>query len=227
MRFLSSLQKTQRRFVVRLMPSNHSSATFHYMTGRFPGRLGWLIGPRARTKTRLRPWVDYALDNDAFTAWTAGTEWSEAEWFELLDWVKKTRTTPLWALVPDVVADRQATLNKWEQYAPEIESRGWNAAFAVQDGMTPNDIPRNADVIFIGGTTEWKWRSLPMWTEHFPRVHVGRVNEPRRLWTCEDHGVESVDGSGWFRDTEEGRRIWHIQQWLENKDPRKQQLELC
>ena len=212
---------------MRLMPSNHSSATFHFFAGRYPGRLGWLIGPRARLKTRLRPWVEYALDNDAFTAWTGNSDWNEHEWFRLLEWVSKSHTTPLWALVPDVVADRDGTLEKWDKYAPTIIDLGWSPAFAVQDGMTPDDVPKNAAIVFIGGSTEWKWRTLPIWAENFARIHVGRVNEPRRLWTCEDYNVESVDGSGWFRDSEEGRRIWHIKQWLDKKDPRTQQLELC
>ena len=30
-------------------------------------------------------------------------------------------------------------------------------------------------------------------------VHVGRVNSMKRLRVCEDLGVDSVDGTGWFR----------------------------
>lgn len=32
------------------MPSNHSGAEVHYLAGRFPGKVGWLIGPSAIRK---------------------------------------------------------------------------------------------------------------------------------------------------------------------------------
>ena len=93
---------------------------------------------------------------------------------------------PRWVLVPDVVMDRAATLAKWAEYAP-VAARygGWPLAIAVQDGMTPADIPAEAQVIFVGGSTAWKWRSLPMWAHTGMRVHVGRVNEVERLQICE------------------------------------------
>jgi hypothetical protein len=91
---------------------------------------------------------------------------------------------------------------------------GWPLAIAVQDGMTPADIPANAEVIFIGGTTEWKWRSLPMWAQTGARVHVGRVNEVERLHICERWRVESVDGTGWMQGTENGRQARSLGQWL-------------
>ncbi len=72
-------------------------------------------------------------------------------------------------------------------------------AIAVQDGMTPSDVPKEASVIFVGGTTSWKWRNLKTWTENFPRVHVGRVNTYKLLWMAHDAGAESADGTGWFR----------------------------
>ena len=77
--------------------------------------------------------------------------------------------------------------------------RACTVVFAVQDGMTVDDVPSNADVIFVGGTTEWKWQTVAMWCKAFQRVHVGRVNEYKRLWMCHDAGAESCDGSGWTR----------------------------
>lgn len=197
-----------------LMPANHSSPILHYWCGAFPGRIGWLVGPSAKEKSKLRAWVPFALDNDAFTAWQSGAPWDAEAWASLLTWAKRSGKTPLWVLVPDVVADRIATIQNWKRYAPDAAKFGWPLAFAVQDGMTPGDVPESAQVVFVGGTTDWKWRNLKTWTENFPRVHVGRVNEIRRVWTCEDLGVESVDGSGWFRDSNEGRRIQLIEMWL-------------
>ena len=209
-----------------LMPANHSSATLHYLTGKYPGRFGWLIGPSAWSKTRLRSWMPYALDNDAFGAWIKKSPWDVTGWRKMLAAAKISGLKPRWAIVPDVVADRAATLANWHQFAPEVAAYGWPLAFAVQDGMTVADVPENADVIFVGGTTEWKWKTVQIWARNFKRVHVGRVNELRRLWTCEDLGVESVDGTGWFRDTEDGRRIKDIVRWLKGERNESPELQL-
>ena len=40
-----------------VMPSNNSSAIVHYWAGRYDGRIGWLVGPSAMKKTKLRPWM--------------------------------------------------------------------------------------------------------------------------------------------------------------------------
>src|SRR5690606_19465502 len=83
---------------------------------------------------------------------------------------------PRWLLVPDVVADRDATIARWREWEPKLRPFGFPLAFAVQDGMTAEDVPADADVIFVGGTTDWKWRTVWRWCHDFPRVHVGRVN---------------------------------------------------
>jgi hypothetical protein len=197
-----------------VMPSNNSSAIVHYWAGRYDGRIGWLVGPSAMRKTKLRSWIPFACDNDAFASFTTGKPWDEAAWLAMLTQIRNDGLTPKWVLVPDVVADREATLAKWEQYAPVATRYGWPLAIAVQDGMTPADIPATAEVIFVGGTTEWKWRSLPMWAQTGMRVHVGRVNEIDRLHICERWRVESVDGTGWMRGGEHGRQAQDLGRWL-------------
>lgn len=89
-------------------------------------------------------------------------------------------------------------------------------AFAAQDGMTPADVPSDADVVFVGGSTSWKWANLRMWTDNFPRVHVGRVNSRRLLEQAEQAGAESCDGTGWFRDPE---RTAELEAYLKNPLP--------
>lgn len=131
----------------------------------------------------------------------------------MLDKIKLTGLSPRWVLVPDVVTDRDATLRNWEKYAPLAARYEWPLAIAVQDGMTPADLPDNA-VVFVGGSTDWKWNSLKMWTETGRRIHVGRVNEEHRLEQCEALGVESVDGTGWMRGTEDGRQARGLKRWL-------------
>lgn len=193
-----------------LMASNHSTRAFHVLAQNHPGNLGWLLGPSSWKKPRLH--LDYALDNDAFIAWKNNVPWDESAWFRMLDKVPEQQ--PLWALVPDVVADRKRTLETWEKYHTEILQRGLRPAFAVQDGMIATDVPKFAEVVFVGGTTDWKWKTVSYWTTHFPRVHIGRVNGIRRLWIAQRLGAESCDGTGYFRATIDGLEGRKLQAWL-------------
>lgn len=182
-----------------VMPANNSKMVVGYLAGIHPGKVGHLYSPGG-----LRGpygWLPYALDNGAFPCWQKGQSWDESVYLGFLDRVAESPYNPRWILVPDVVADRDETLRKWDAWAPRLRKRhrGWPLAFAVQDGMTAEDVPEDADVVFVGGTTEWKKKTLHDWADAFERVHVGRINSPKWLWECDRAGVESCDGTGWFR----------------------------
>lgn len=204
-----------------IMLGNDGSGWTHYMAGKFPGRIGWLMGPRNWKEPR--PWLPYACDNDAYTL---REHWSESAWFEMLARARLHLCKPRWVLVPDVVGDRHATLERWARYAPHAKIFGWPLAFAAQDGMTPDDVPPDATVVFVGGTTEWKWRTLPIWCASFPRVHVGRVNAIERVWRCEELGAESIDGTGWTRNPSRPDLRPALFDWLEGHRPEQHELAL-
>ena len=166
------------------------------MFGKYPGRLGHLHSvERLSEPIQGIPW---ACDNGVFGAWSSGKSWSEEPLYRFLD--NYAAWKPLWVVVPDWVGDRDETLRRWDQHAPALQAFGVPLAMAVQDGMTPDDVPAECSVVFVGGSTSWKWRNLTMWTSAFPRVHVGRVNSIRLLLMAENAGAESCDGTGWFRD---------------------------
>ena len=196
-----------------VMLATHSSATFHYWAGKYPGKIGWLVGPAASRKLKWHSWVPFAFDNDAFSAFVNNTEWDVSAWLEMLNESRRNRRNAKWILVPDVVADKKATIEKWKRFSPIARRYESDLAFAVQDGMSPDDVPADADLIFIGGSTEWKWATLKMWCQ-FPRVHVGRVNTIERVWRCHDLGVESVDGTGWFRDGTDQPRMTRLENYF-------------
>jgi hypothetical protein len=170
---------------------------FGWLCGRYPGLIGNLWGP-GRSVT-VWPFAPYALDNGAYVAYAHQVEWDSAQWLKLLASVQRAPHPPLWAVVPDVVGNRERTLESWQRYYPIVRDAGLTPAFAVQDGMEAADIPSEAEVIFVGGTTQWKWSTMEQWCQQFPRVHVGRVNGYQKLLRCYRAGAESTDGTGWFR----------------------------
>lgn len=179
------------------MPSNNSSGIVHYLAGKFPGRIGWLFSPGGFKEPR--PWLPYAIDNGKFSSWEKKRAWNEREFFDLLDrcWISACK--PEWIAVPDEVGNRDETLRLWDKYVEKIRRYKRPLAFVVQDGMTTRDVPKEAEVIFVGGSYEWKWRNVALFCAAFPRVHVGRVNWISKLEFCEQAGAESCDGTGWFR----------------------------
>lgn len=193
-----------------VMPSNNSGIQIGYLCGKYPNRLGWLISPNGWRKPPS--WMPYALDNGAFGAWLNKREWDEQAFLDLLDRARYVRL-PMWVAVPDVVADAEATKARWAEWSKRIrEVIKVPLAFVVQDGMTVADVPDDADVLFVGGSTEWKWRNLKMWTDAHPRVHVGRVNSERLLWMAHEAGAESCDGTGWMRGGED--RLEELERYL-------------
>lgn len=194
-----------------VMPTNNSGIQIGYLCGKYPGRLGWLISPDGWRKPPS--WLPYALDNGAYGAWANQKPWDEVKFVDLMERAAR-HERPLWVVVPDVVMDRDATLERWAEWSPKVAEvlPYVPLAFAVQDGMTVEDVPQNAGVVFVGGSTEWKWHTLRMWTANFPRVHVARVNSERKLWQCYEAGAESCDGTGWMRGGEE--RIEELERFL-------------
>ena len=192
-----------------VMPTNGSYPWLHYWAGRASGCVGHLYSPKGQRGPYQ--WLPYALDNGAFAGF------DEGEWKALLRWACLSGAAPLWVAVPDVVGDAKATSAQWDTYSPEASRFGWPLAFVVQDGHEPADVPGGADVIFVGGSTEWKWASLDTWCAAYDRVHVGRVNSPERLYQCHRLGVESVDGTGWGRG--DSRQLAGLLRYLEETTP--------
>ncbi|MBP7651409.1 MAG: hypothetical protein KA744_16285 [Phenylobacterium sp.] len=197
---------------MKVMPSNNVGRRMKELAAAYPGCLGHLFG----LKGWRSPFLPYALDNGAFPAWLNGTAWDEAGFLALCETAREHEglwgESPLWVVVPDVVTDKEATKARWVEWAPRLRTYGWPLAFAVQDGMHEHDVPADADVVFLGGSTKWKWASVNMWGYMFPRLHVGRVNSYRLLWRAFQAGAESCDGTGWFRGDQ--RQLAGLEQFL-------------
>lgn len=185
-----------------VMPADNRTRHVYYWQGKYGG-LGWLMNPV--TGATCNPWkpMPWAIDNGAFTSYTKKVPWPEEKFYvgveKLVRKAQDYQHYPLWVVVPDVVADREATLDMWRVHAPRLRKMSLQLAFAAQDGMTPCDVPSDADVVFLGGTDSFKQAAIYPWCQHFDRVHVGRVNTYTMLRKCADAGAESVDGTGFFK----------------------------
>lgn len=196
------------------MPASSGGIEIGYLAGKHPGRIGWLLSP-GDWKTPP-DWLPYAIDNGEWTAHLNAELWDEDAFYKHLENVRCRANRPRWIAVPDSVADRDETLRRWEQHAPRVAKYGCPLAFVAQNGMTPRDVPGDAAVVFVGGTTEWKWTNLAKWTAAFPRVHVGRVNGYEPLWVAHRAGAESCDGTGWNRGGPE--RLAGLARYLAESD---------
>jgi len=123
-------------------------------------------------------------------------------WFEWLRTRIANKSLCHFATAPDVVGDAKATLLRSLPWLDKIRDIGYQAAFVAQDGLENLSISWDAfDVIFIGGSTEWKLSSHAKDICHEAKsrgkkVHVGRVNSNRRLNLVTDKFMaDTADGT--------------------------------
>lgn len=141
----------------------------------------------------VEPGVRWAADNGCFNPRTfTFTRWGR--------WLLRQPRTADWATVPDVVGDHDATLRRWHRYAPWVRRIGFAPAFVAQDGCTPEQVPADAEALFVGGSTEWKTSNaahacvIEAQRRGIP-THMGRVNSLRRLRIAAQWGCDSADGT--------------------------------
>lgn len=160
-------------------------------------RLGWMLTPEMGQMPPHRGW--WAADNGCYTH-PERFEWARYERW-LRRWQAAASARMLFAVIPDVPRDMDATLARFEEYRGRMTDVVPRVALATQDGMHPEDVPwQDIDALFIGGSTEWKLgqesaalcgvaRERGLW------VHMGRVNTERRIKAAQSMGCDSVDGT--------------------------------
>lgn len=159
------------------------------------GLLGYIDTPAQGNR---RPaGVVWCADNGCFGKGYPG----DLKWLAWLEKNAEDACTCLFATAPDVVGDASATLERSVPFLPTIRALGYPAALVAQDGLEDLDVPWDEfDVLFIGGSTEWKLgsaaralvRQAKVRGQH---VHMGRVNSARRYRYAYEIGCDSVDGT--------------------------------
>ena len=181
-----------------LMLANNTGRNVRNLWKQYPDRFACMFG---LTGFRNVP-IPYCCDNGRFIATTKNKPWVEKQFAELLEKSAEHTHPPIFVTTPDVVADRDATLREWDKWTHPTSwfmSYNFPRAFVAQDGMTPDDVPENADWVFIGGSQKWKRQNIYRFCRAFENVHVGGINSPRGLWHCHESGAKSIDGTGWCR----------------------------
>lgn len=204
-----------------VMPSNNSGKDAWNLFKEYPGRMAHLQNADSLREPKFGH--RWALDNGVYGAFASGRIWDESPLYAWLD--KHSDKSPEWVVVPDSIGNKHETIKQWKNHAPRIAAYGVKLAMAVQDGMTPEDVPPDAEVVFVGGSTQWKWRNLRQWTAAFPRVHVGRVNTYRLLWMAHEAGAESCDGTGWFRGDQS--QLNGLRRYLDESEPNEPHPDPC
>lgn len=162
------------------------------------GLLGVIAQPGSNSLDGLDglPWV---ADNGCFA-----DDWEPERWLRWLTRQTAHTASCLFATVPDVVGDHQATLERWGEWAPRVEALGFPPAFVLQDGADPADVEAlDARAVFIGGDPrrhpEWKLgpEARAIATDARRRglhVHMGRVNSRKRIRYALDF-CDTADGT--------------------------------
>jgi hypothetical protein len=152
------------------------------------------------------PWLEYyALDNGCFVNSHTPFWWEmkgEKEWLKMLDKAAIQNIKPLFAILPDIVGDWDATVKRSSLYLPHLADHGIPTAIALQDGADFSaPILSQCSWWFVGGSTNWKWSNAEIICqrakERGKKVHVGRVNGEKRIRECLRIGADSCDGTGW------------------------------
>lgn len=158
----------------------------------------------------------WCADNGCFGKGYPGDE----AWFGWLTKNAHRAKSCTFAVAPDVVGDAEATWARSKPWLHRIRKLGYPAALVAQDGMEHMDIEwETFDVLFIGGSTDWKLgphaRRITAEAKRRGKwVHMGRVNSLSRLRYAQAIGCDSADGTyvafgpdinlpkalGWLRD---------------------------
>lgn len=140
-----------------------------------------------------------AIDNGAWGCFQRGIEWTPERFLPL---VHEHGADAMWVVAPDIVMGGAESLARSLSWLPELLQLTPRVLIAVQNGMTDDDLRPHVGSrvgLFVGGDTEWKEFSLPMWgklaQETACWLHVGRVNSARRIRLCALAGAHSFDGT--------------------------------
>lgn len=143
------------------------------------------------------PGVTWCADNGAYS-----DNWDETAWWAFLHNNADHAASCAFAVAPDVVGDAWRTHCRSLPWLSKIRALGYPVAYVAQDGIDRHPMMpwHDFDVLFLGGTTEFKLGPIARHytaeaKAHGKLVHMGRVNSKRRFEYAKSIGCDSVDGT--------------------------------
>lgn len=174
--------------------------------------------------------IRFAIDNGCFADHVNPGSWKRSKWIAALERRLGIRESCLFAVVPDVVADFDGTLERWRMWSPIVREFGYPLAFAAQNGLDLTRVPWDEfDVWFTGGDDDWKlsqqsWEGMAEARARGKWCHLGRVNGGGKLAAAAAGGYDSADGT--FVAFGPDVNLPKVLRWLDSID-RSPTLELA
>lgn len=141
--------------------------------------------------------VTWAADNGCYTA---GDRFSADRWLAFLArWRGQGRC--LFAVLPDVPFDHDATLARSLPYVEPVRALGYRPALAIQNGASVAHIPwEQIDAVFIAGDKPFKtsataWLVCREAKRQRKHIHIARRNSQRAMQAAYDMGADTIDGT--------------------------------
>lgn len=146
--------------------------------------------------------VPWFFDNGAFVDFNAGRPFDLDAWLRELDAAAAHAVPPDFAVVPDVVAQGEASLELSLRWVDHVRERGLAPYLVVQNGHEAETIApvlARFHGVFVGGDVRWKMATAASWCDfshaHGKPCHVGRVGTAHRVRWAREIGADSIDSS--------------------------------
>ncbi len=174
--------------------------------------IGLMIQPGNTYWGRVHAYPSWCADNGCFTTNAAGFPfWRYLRMIQRPE-LQQYRARCRFVTAPDeltvlpsgaVVGNAVATLARFSMWSAILRNLGFPVALVAQDGLEDllDRVPWDTvDVLFLGGSTEWKLghgakRCVDEARLRGKRTHMGRVNSLKRLRIANSWGIDTADGT--------------------------------
>jgi len=162
--------------------------------------IGACVSPA--TKKHFDSYLFYFLDNGAFGCWLRKEPFNPVPFLSLVEKSLKASKKADFLVLPDLIGKGKESLEFSALWAERLDGIEIPFALALQDGMEEVEVEEfvrvyGVKVLFVGGTTEWKWRTAEKWVKLAERLgikcHVGRVPSAKRVYQARIVGAHSID----------------------------------
>lgn len=179
--------------------------------------VGVLTQPGNSTHTQVANYPAWAADNGAFAKGADHRRFDFAKWWryvsEVLPRTYECDAPCLFVTAPDaidvdatgrvVIGHAAETLRRANEWLPKIGALGFPTAFVAGNGHEDmlDALPWELiDVLFLGGSDEWKLGAgaaavVVEAKRRGKRVHMGRVNSGKRFRIAAALGCDTADGT--------------------------------